>query len=483
MGGYSQEKNSFRYLDGKKISFPSDAFTELKPGSSEGQSVTGNLEEWAMRSWFGRINYDYHGKYLLEANLRYDGTSRIYKDNRLGAFPSFSGGWRISQENFMKDYNWLDNLKLRASWGKLGNQNIGLYPYQDVYDTSYNYSYDNSVEQGVALTRLTDKNLKWETTKVIDIGVDASFKRGLFSVAFDWYNKTTDDILYQIEIPASIGLAPPTTNYAKMRNKGFEIELGHLYKIKEFTYSVNFNLSRNRNEVLRISSPTYGTTTIQEGLPWKSYYLVEWTGIFQSEEEINNAPRHPYGPQPGDLKFKDQNNDNVIDEKDCVVVDGAHPKFYYGGSVNLQWKNFDLNAFFQGVQGQKFFVNEYGADPFIQGIAPTKDFWKNSWTPENQSNTYPAMYAHGYGPVTGTPSTYHLQNASYCRLKNLTIGYTVPRALCSKIGMKNIRVYFSGDNLATITKYPYADPERTGSGMFVSYPQLRSFTFGLNVQY
>ena len=299
----------------------------------------------------------------------------------------------------------------------------------------------------------------------------------------DWFNKVTDDILYGIDIPASIGLSAPTVNYAKMKNTGFEVELGHANKIGELKYSVNFNLSAYKNEVLKVKAPSYGQTTIQEGLPWNSYYLTEWIGIFQDQAEIDASPKQPYNPKPGDLKFKDQNGDKVIDSKDRVVVPGAFPKFYYGGNINLVWRNFDLSAFFQGVQGQKYYVNAWGIDPFIQGCPPTVDFEKNAWTPENKSNTYPAMYRSDYGPVSGTPSTYYLKNASYFRLKNLLIGYTLPAELIHRIGMKNLRVFVSGDNLATITKYPAADPERTGSGGFQTYPQLRTYTIGLNVKF
>ncbi|HZL10679.1 MAG TPA: TonB-dependent receptor [Prolixibacteraceae bacterium] len=480
--GYSQEANNYRYLKAFRQQFPTTKLAELNAGSTTNQWLQGSSEDWAMQSVFGRVGYDFKGKYLLEGNFRYDGSSRIYKDQRWGLFPSISAGWRLSKENFMQQFSWIDNLKLRASLGKLGNQNIGLYPYQSILNLN-SYAYGSTVDQGVAVTRLVDKTLRWETTSVTDFGVDFSMKNGLLSLTADWFNKVTDDILYGIDIPASIGLDPPTVNYAKMKNTGFEIELGHTNKIGELKYNVNFNLSAYKNEVLKVKAPSYGQTTIQEGLPWNSYYLTEWIGIFQDQAEIDASPKQPYNPKPGDLKFKDQNGDKVIDSKDRVVVDGAFPKFYYGGSINLTWKSFDLSAFFQGVQGQKYYVNGWGIDPFIQGCPPTVDFEKNAWTPENKSNTYPAMYRSDYGPVSGTPSTYYLKDASYFRLKNLLIGYSLPSELIHRIGMKNLRVFVSGDNLATITKYPYADPERTGSGQFQTYPQLRTYTIGLNVKF
>lgn len=480
--GYNQESFVDRYLSGYRFQFPVDYLKELDAGSADGQTTAGSSSEWAIQSLFGRVSYDFIGKYLLEANFRYDGTSRIHKDNRWGVFPSVSAGWRVSEEQFLQGATWMDNLKLRASWGKLGNQNIGLYPYQDIL-SMVDYPYNSTLEQGVRQTRLTDKSLRWETTTVVDFGFDISIKNGLFSLTADWYDKITDDILYQIPVPASVGLSSPTVNYAKMKNTGFEFEIGHAKKIGELNYNVHLNYSTYKNEVLRVKTPSYGNTTIQEGLPWGSYYLREWIGIFQTQHEIDEGPTHPFNPKPGDLKFKDQNGDGVITDDDRVVIDGAHPDFYYGGGFDLTWKNFDLTAFFQGVQGQKFLVNMWGIDPFTQGTPPTKDFAENAWTPENRTNDYPAMYTWGYGPVTGTTSTYWLQDASYVRLKNLVIGYNLPVQLVEKIGMKNLRVYLSGDNLFTITKYAGADPERTGDGRFATYPQLRVYSAGLKVTF
>ncbi|MDP9041968.1 MAG: TonB-dependent receptor, partial [Bacteroidota bacterium] len=430
LAGYSQELNNWRYLYGHKSNFPSDNLSELDAGSNSQKDLGGSSTAWAIQSYFGRLNYDFQGKYLLEADARYDGSSRIAKNNRWGLFPSVSVGWMVSKENFMRNIYGLDELKLRASRGRLGNQNIGLYPYQDILSLT-SYDFGSSVSQGAVVTRLTDKNIKWETTDVTDLGVDFSLRKGLLSGTASWFNKVTSDILYGINIPASVGLDAPTVNYASMKNTGFEIELGHRNNIGELQYSVSVNLTAFKNKVTKVNTPSYGTTTIQEGLPWQSYYLTEFIGIFQSQADIDKSPTQRYNPKPGDLKFKDQNGDGVIDAKDRVVVDGAFPKFYYGGSINLSWKNFDLSSFFQGVQGQKFYVNNWGIDPFVQGNPPTLDFAKSAWTPENKSNTTPAMYRAGYGPVTGTPSTYYLKDAYYFRIKNLTISYNFKKSVYS----------------------------------------------------
>jgi TonB-linked SusC/RagA family outer membrane protein len=481
--GYNQESNYYRQLGGARITFPTTSIAELNAGSALGQTNSGTANAWGIQSFFGRANYNFKNKYLFEADARYDGTSRISPNNRWGFFPSVSAAWRLSEESFMKKHQWLTNLKLRGSWGQLGNQNVGLYPYQDILSTT-SYPFD-VLDPGVQLTRLVDKSLQWETTTMTDVGIDIDIKNGLFTATADWYNKLTDGILYQIPIPASVGLSAPTVNYGKMRNRGWELELGHRHQIGDFKYGISVNFSTNKNDVVSVKSPSYGNTIVKEGLPFNSFYLIKWIGIFQSEEEIAKSPKQPYNPKPGDLKYEDANGDGVIDAKDRVVVPGAYPKFYYGGSINLSWKNFDLTAFVQGVEGQKFYVQGggWGLTPYVQGSPPTLDLIKNMWTPTNHTNKYPAMYMSGYGPVDGTASTYWLLNASYLRLKNLAIGYDLPKNFYGKIGLKGIRVYISGDNLITLTKYPGGDPERAGqAARFSSYPQLKIYTIGIKAK-
>lgn len=482
LAGYNQESNYYRELSGSRLTFPTTTISELNAGAALGQSTGGTANEWAIQSLFGRLMYDYNGKYLFEVNARRDGTSRIAPETRWGTFPSVSAGWRMSEESFLRSVSWLDNLKLRASWGKLGNQNVGLYPYQDLLSTT-SYPFDG-LAPGVQLNALRDRSLKWETTTVTDFGADFSVNNGLLSLTVDWFNKVTDDILYQIPIPASVGLSSPTINYGKMKNTGWEFELGHRNQIGELSYDVNFNFTTFKNKVLDVVSPTYGNTIVKEGLPFNAYYLIEWDGIFQSQDEIDKAPLHPFNPQPGDLKYRDANNDGVIDSKDRVVMDGAYAKFYYGGSINLSWKNFDLSAFFQGVEGNKLYVGgshmAWGYTPFVQGSPPTLDYLKDMWTPSNPSNTTPAIYQSQYKPNTGTASSYWLLDASYMRLKNLAIGYSFTSEVARSIGLKGLRVYVSGDNLLTVTDYPGADPERSCTGCrFSVYPQVTTYAAGV----
>jgi hypothetical protein len=271
-----------------------------------------------------------------------------------------------------------------------------------------------------------------------------------------------------------------------MQNKGWEFELGHNQQIGEFRYNVNFNLSTNKNEVLKIKSPSLGNRIIQEGLPFNSFYLIEWIGILQTQAEIDNGPKYPYNPKPGDLKLKDANNDGFINAKDRVVIPGAYPKFFYGGSINLSWRNFDLSAFFQGVEGLKYFTDlqsNSGTRNFWRGASPSLAFIRDMWTPTNPTNKQPAMYVSGYSGVDGLSTTYYMTDNSYLRLKNLSIGYNMPKSFSRKIGLKDIRVYLSGDNLLTFSKVAQGDPERnTGSDRFGVYPQVRIYTLGIKVK-
>lgn len=493
LAGYSQETNYYRELRGSKLTFPTNTISELDGGNDLGQSTAGTAHEWAIQSFFGRLMYDFQGKYLFEANARYDGTSRFAPGNRWGLFPSLSAGWRVSEESFLRSATWMDNLKLRASWGRLGNQNVtrgvgkspvpSPYIYQPLlFNTSYPF---DGLMPGIQLTNLVDQTLKWETTTVLDFGIDLSIKNGLFYLTADWFDKITKDIIYPIQVPASIGLSSPTVNFAKMRNRGWEFEVGHRNKIGPVNYDVNFNFTTFKNEVLYVNTTSYpGNKIVKVGLPFESHYLIPWEGIFQSQDDIDKSAEHPYNPQPGDLKYKDSNTDGVINAEDREVVSGAYPKFYYGGSLNLSWNGFDLSAFFQGLEGFKHYIGgthmAWGFTPYTQGSPPTLDFIKNMWTPENPSNTTPAIYHSQYRPNTGTASSYWLVDGSYLRLKNLSIGYTFRNGLTQRMGLKGLRLYVTGDNLITVTDYPGADPERSCTGCrFSVYPQVTTYAVGV----
>ncbi|WDF67017.1 TonB-dependent receptor [Sphingobacterium oryzagri] len=499
--GYSQEANRSEYLYGYRRDFFNNALQELDGGGLAVQNASGSAYEWALQSFFGRVTYDFKQRYLFEANLRYDGSSRLHPDRRWGAFPSVSAGWRVSEEPFVQKMNltWLNNFKIRGSYGELGNQNINIsvsgngsypYPYQDLLNYTGNYSFDNAnLTTGAAQTALSNPLLRWEETKVVDIGADLTVLKGL-EVTFDWYRRTTSSILRQSQITAVVGLSAPNVNSGTMRNEGIELGLRYSNAVNDgifegLSYSIGGNIDRFKNTVIRFGEREIGGWTIkEEGRPWDTYYMLEHIGIFQSAEEIANAPKQfSDNTLPGDLIYKDQNGDGVINNDDRVPVGGQYPSFEYAFTGNLNWKNFDLSFMFQGVEGRKLFVNNWGTIPFVQGAAPTTE-WRDRWTEENPSTTMPRIYWGFDAPdKVKRPSTFFLQDASYLRLKNLTIGYSLPTTVTDRMGINRLRVFLSGDNLFTRTDYPGLDPERTGSGTFLNYPQNKIYAFGLNLQF
>jgi TonB-linked SusC/RagA family outer membrane protein len=379
---------------------------------------------------------------------------------------------------------WLNDLKLRASYGKLGNQNIGIYPYQATLQNR-DYVFNGAVQPGYSASTLVDPTLIWESSSVFDIGLDLTAFNNKLTVIADWYNKYTYDILRTAQIPLWVGLNPPTINNGAVRDKGFELAIQYRDQInKDLGYFIGGNVQRYRN-----SLEDYGSTDIfsrnirKEGMELDAYYLYIWDGIFQNQEEIDKSPTQPVTPRPGDLKIRDLDGNGIINDQDRTRVDGKYPSFQYAMNMGLTFRQFDFSAQLYGSAGQKIYVNGWGIEPFRQGSLPTTD-WRNRWTPDNPSQTLPRIYvADGYAPVQSYASTYFLKEASFMRLKNVQLGYTLPAALMKKLTMKSARLYFTADNVFTISNFPGLDPERVGDGNYVTYPQLRTFTFGAMVQF
>ncbi|WP_053003787.1 SusC/RagA family TonB-linked outer membrane protein [Sphingobacterium sp. Ag1] len=490
--GYSIEKSKYTYLQGFRQNFVDDTLTELNAGGSDIQRANGTANQWALISYFGRLNYDYQGKYLLEANMRYDGSSKFYGKNRWAVFPSFSAGWRVSEESFVKEFasGWLDNLKIRGSWGQLGNQNTGNYPYQPVLGLTGNYSFDNStLNSGVAQQGLNNPIIKWETTTMTDVGLDLSLFKNL-DITFDWYKKRTTDILRQSQITAIVGLGAPYVNDGIVENKG--LELGITYRsqittgaLEGLRYQLGANLDRFKNKLVKFGEPEIGGYTVKKnGYAMDSFYTYEVMGIFQSEQEVASSPKQfNDNTLPGDLKYRDVNGDGKIDANDRTIIAGVDPKLNYSFNLSASFKGFDFSALLQGVYGVKSYVSGWGVTPFVQGSPPTKD-WLDRWTPENPSTTMPRIYWGWSAPEKfSRASSYFIQDASYFRLKNLVLGYTLPDGLLKKYKIDRLRVYFSGDNLVTATKFKGLDPERYGNGDLVQYPQNKIYSFGVQVNF
>ncbi len=494
--GVSQETFRYDRLQGFKRNAPSDDLLDPSIFEPGGQTVDGFSYEWALQSLFGRVNYDYKEKYLLEMNFRYDGSSRFPTGRKWGFFPSASAGWRINQEDFLKNVSWLDNLKARVSWGQLGNQNVNRtllgesmpYPYQSVLNP-YLYFIGGSLQQGVTKSDLVRQDIKWETTTVTNVGLDFSlFRSGLYG-SFEWYTKRTTDILRELQVPDFIGLNGPTVNSGEMKNTGFEFQLGHEGKINDFRYKVQGNFETYRNKVVKFGARETDNSNgfiRQEGLPYNSYFMYVFDGIYQNQAEIDNGPTPLVKPKPGDMKYRDVSGPNGVPDgkittDDRVVVGGAFPKFNYGLTVSADYKNFDLSFFLQGVQGRKIYVKEWGIAPFRQA-GPPPTFWRGAWDGEGTSNTIPHIFNENYGPNTQV-SDWWLQDASYLRLKNLQLGYNFSSKLLSKAKIQALRLYVSGDNLLTFTNFfEGSDPERaSASGRAAIYPQAKIYSFGLKV--
>ncbi len=484
--GYQQENYKYETLGGFREGFFNSSAQELDAGSSNGQTVEGTSQEWAILSYFGRLNYNYKEKYLLELNGRYDGSSRFSEDNRWGFFPSMSVGWRMSEESFLQDVDYLSNLKLRASFGVLGNQDIGYYPYQDILSIIQGYPFDGALVSGARPSSIVDKDMKWETTRIYDVGFDVSLFDSRFNFTFDWFNKFTYDILRRKQVGGFYGLQGPVINGGEMRNTGFEFDTRYTDQIDDFRYSLSFNLQTYKNTVEKFGEREIsGNTIIEEGKPWRTWYMYEWVGVFQSQADIDNSAVHPNQPKPGDIKFRDVDNNGVIDQNDRVHIDGAFPKFSYSFSMSASWKNFDFSAQFAGVEGRKLYMNYQGMDPFYKGTPPSKKWLTERWTPDNPTNKMPAIYAGFYHQaIEGSYSSYYLHDADFLRLKNLQIGFTLPQRLVSKLKLQNVRFYYSGDNVLTFDSLDGVDPERVAnSGTYAAYPQNKVHSLGLNVKF
>ncbi len=496
IAGYEQQEMNYDRTYVYRPKYSSVTTTDIDAGSPDGQSVNGNTSSWALQSFFGRLSYNYKGRYLAEANLRYDGTSKIAKDNRWDLFPSMSVGWRISEEGFLGDISWLDNLKFRLSVGQLGNQGVLTdYPYQELLSPSI-YPIDGNLESGISNVKLSNPALVWETVTSYNLGVDFSMKNGLFGFELDLYKKITEGGHDVAQIPASVGKFAPQENYKNMENKGVELILRHANKVGEVKYTLSFIFDKYVNKITKVkdnywASTWYGRSAV-EGHPINQYYMLDWIGIYQNQQEVDNLPIYaPYAAQtqPGDLIFRDVNGDGKItiegETGDRIFIDGYHPKFSYSFTGNFEWKNFDLSMFWQGVAGKKNLARWIGYEPFMQG-GPVTTRWRDAWDGEGSTNSMPALYNmanYGYNPISGRVSDFYLHNASYLRLKNLQVGYSLPPSICDKLGVDRLRLYVSGDNLITISDFAY-DPER-GSNNFTAntYPQLKTYSIGAKLTF
>lgn len=459
--------------------------------------------EWAstLASFFLQANYDYKSRYYINATLREDGTSRFIGDNRWGTFYSVSGGWNLRNEAFMADQEIFHQLKLRAGYGVIGNQNVGLYAYSDRYSPNYYYPFGGVAANGYAQTQLGNENLKWETSEQFNVGLDMEFLKGALGFSVDFYNKITDNMLMQAPYPPSIGNASsPWINSGKVLNRGVDFEAVYHHIFKDGRFDIAFNGGFLHNEVLEIDAPVVGgrvdngvyATKTEVGYPVGSFFMYEMDGIFQDEYEIISSAYQGAGIKPGDVKFKDIHKDGTIDSKDRKHVGSSIPKFTLGLNLSAEWKGFDVSAFFQGAYGHKIY-NQILTDNegFYRGFNVTKRYYDNRWTETNPSNEYPRASWKAKSN-NARVSTRFLENASYTRLKNLQIGYTFKT---NQWKVDRLRIYLAATNLFTLTKYSGFDPEMTVSANssgegdrangidWGTYPACRTYTFGVNLTF
>ncbi|MEX1239357.1 MAG: TonB-dependent receptor [Cyclobacteriaceae bacterium] len=484
--GTWKESTSNNYLMGFRQNFPSNDISELTAGSTDGQTNNGRASETRLGSYFGRVNYVYKSKYLLEANVRRDGSSKFGRDYRWGTFPSFSAGWRLSQEEFMKNVTWLDDLKVRGSWGKLGNHNISNYLYIARISLGSNYPFPSSMEQGAATTAAAVPDITWETTTEWNLGIDASlFNNGELSFSVDYYDKYTDDILTSVPVSVVFGLPAPTINAGAMRNKGIEFQLSHRKNIGQINYSLTTNFALNENLVEKYPNPSKGSTIRAEGVAWDSHYGYEVESIASTDNEALTKP-HVAGAlvKAGDFIYVDQNNDNIINADDRIVLGNSIPKITYAFTLNLGYKGFDLTAFFQGAGKVSNTLGGQITFPLNDGQAVLKEHLDRTIIADGEVvklGNYPRL-----GGPNGATSSFTVFQSDYLRMKNLSFGYTLPSTIASKMQLNRLRVYFSGQNLLTFTEFPKSfDPEVAGysgraNGM---YPQVAFYMFGLDLNF
>lgn len=490
--GFQAEDSEFTSFYGAKQGFDLERYY-LDNGDGATASSGGGANSWAMMSWYGRLNYNYQQRYLLEVNGRYDGSSRFTKNNRWGFFPSVSAGWVVSQENFLKNTtDIIDILKLRVSYGLLGNQNIGNYPYAAVVKPGYGYYLgdDKSLTPGVAQTTLSNSDISWEKSKQFDVGIDLSLWNGLLSITADYYIKNIYDMLLTFPLPYYAGMQPAYSNAGDMSNKGWEISIGHKNRIKDFNYGATFTLSDNRNKITNLNGLNSQDKTMVEGYPNNGIWGYLSDGYYQDWDDVANSPKLSNSARPGYVKYKKINQGEgidpmLIDSRDQVYLGDSFPHFEYGLNLNASWKNFDLTIFFQGVGQRSTFMSGIGLKPFANG-ANLFRHQMDSWTEDNRNAEYPILVPEANAADNYVRSDKWVRNAAYCRLKNMVLGYTLPQSLTKKLNIGSLRLYVSGQNLFTISNfYKGYDPEVSYGGNQGGefYPIMQTFTVGVDLKF
>lgn len=502
---YNDKKN---WVTGTR-DFAIGLIPDLDYGDKTNQKASGKTQETAHAGLVGRLNYDFSNRYLVEFNLRYDGTYKFRAGNRWGFFPGVSLGWRVSEEAFFKKLlPDMDNLKIRASYAKVGDEgDFDAFQYLDGYTSHGSYIMgSNGVTSGMTTVGMANPWLTWYESKIMNIGFEASYHRGLISVEFDWFRRNRSGLPATRvgSLPTIFGESMPQENLNSDINTGFEIVVGHKNRIGNFNYNVSANFSTTRIKYDYVERAA--STNMYDD--WRNntngrYKDIRWgkkvIGQFTSFEEILNSPVQDKDGNrslmPGDLKFEDYNGDGIIDDNDTQPLGhGATPRMYYGLNMSGEYKGFDLTVFFQGAAGHDIYVSGDILDPFIQqGLGNGLAIMTDRWHREDPTDPY-SKWIPGYMPaarVAGvadnrSSNSWSLHNANYLRLKTLELGYTLPKALTKKAAIDRVRFYINCNNLLTFTKrdglMKNVDPESNSSGIRY-YPQMKTYNFGVNVTF
>jgi len=460
-----------------------------------------------IESLFGRLDYSYNEKYYGEVSFRYDGSSKFAKGHQWGLFPSLSTGWRISEEPFMESYKSnIGDFKFRGSYGILGNQNIDDYKFLTTYSTYNNqYAFNGTSVSGTGF-QLGNPLITWEQSATFNIGFDASFLSNKLTASFDYFNKVTSGILVNPLEPSVLGTTVGKQNEGKMQNQGWELTIAYHAKTGDFNHNVRLNIADSKNKVLtytggqQISSFDEMSSIIAVGQPYGSYFGYQTAGYFKSYTDIQNSAL-PVGINasqlaPGDVKYVDVNKDGVIDSKDRVILGNAFPRYTFGLTYDVNWKGFDVSMLIQGVGERSEFIRGELIQPYQGNYSYTMyQNQLNFWTPTNTNSTWPRLAAAGSISDTnnyGYSSQVHIFNAAYIRLKNIAIGYTIPKSLTGKIGIQKLHLSINAQNLLTLSPLSFIDPESTefgnslsstGANSGRSYPTLKYVGFGLNLEF
>jgi TonB-dependent starch-binding outer membrane protein SusC len=489
LAGYSDEQSKNNWLEAYRDNFPNNLLYEINAGAASNQQNEGSASEWAIRSFFGRVNYDFNGKYLFEANARYDGSSRFAEDNRYGLFPSLSAGWRISEEKFFA-VPLISNLKFRASWGELGNQNIGNYPYQQVLQLGFNapFGIAENLASGAAATVVPNKEISWESTRVIDVGVDINLFENKLNFVVDYFDKLTSGILYNVTASNILGLEPSIENAGEVSNKGIDFSVRHQNSLGDFSYNISANFSYVKNAVVELANVERDIASgLFIGYPLQSVYGYVDDGLFVDQADIDNSPSQPRTPKPGDIKFKDISGpdgepDGIVDaDYDRKIIGNRFPKYNYGAQINTRYKNVDLSLQLQGIAGFQQTIGGYEGNAFYFGSSPQQWMVDSRWTTENPDPNaeYPRFQILSGGEQQFWNSTYILKDASFLRISNIQLGYNLPPAVLSNVGVSSLRLYIGVKNLFTFHHFRKGwDPElRSG------YPPVKFTNVGINLNF